>query len=352
MTGEKEVPSIEQQVQLPPGKTIFDFNFTGMETDDEGRPLLESRSRPTLLEELVTKGVPMETMRCPYTKSPSRYHHRYPMDVSALEQVRRQRYEIQSGMAYIREQYRAWSGGFEPSISDIKAVGYAIAHIPLYLFHRVQDPLSQQGQLPAFIAGMVKSIEGINSLLRSIGRSSRHHDIAPTPELLLQTAEDTKLLVGDHGRVCAASPNLILSTTHFLLEGQPEGYVAHRLDDFLPDFQTFFDFSHNVGFFWDDVDSLSVKQRSREQVIDYSLRREGLDVLIAESLAGTIIDERNFIDHLNYVEPRINQILQRGVKSEPVTAEDVYRYLHLGVFALQEYVVAAKREEQGGSESS
>lgn len=179
--------------------------------DVAGRPIGEGRSA-------AFQRVATEMQLCPYAGS--RYHHRKPMNVTALRHIMPVWDEILSMLSWLSQRYRAWRQKEITSYDDLLLVTTSGVFLTDFLVLRQHNPLRSH-DIPVLISGLYKACLGFQ-LATFLGSMQERFTDEPRPICLPDSAEfhdfleAHELLIGDT-EVCSGSAAMIMQAYDALL---------------------------------------------------------------------------------------------------------------------------------------
>lgn len=256
--------------------------------DDEGRPIGEYKAPPRRL-----KGVPMELAQCRYQGS--RYLHSFPMNISALKQMRGCWPEVIGSLDFLRKLYLKHHPCKEISLFDLWRISRLGGDLPGYLLLRERDALRDK-ELPAFVAALFKVVIGITSTIRSqflestTGESDSIYSPGD-PALVYEYAERRELLIGKE-QVCAGPQIMIMETLQLLTYGRSNTEPNSKpIKSLIPSTKSFFDYSCHmmscqiISLLFDAINHCIAHDASRK------LRRTGQAGQAQQSFLAGLLNE-------------------------------------------------------------
>jgi hypothetical protein len=182
--------------------------------DVEGRPLGEGKHAN------LVAGAPMILATCRYPGS--RFEHPQPMNLSALQQVRRHWRGCRGLLDWARAKHGRPAGAGRATLSDLWRSARVAQTLPGWLLLRHQDPVAD-GALPASISATFKIVIGITYAVQDLQLRAvlegRYDEQAPAdPAALLDHVERHALLIGP-AQVCAGPAAMIREVVALLAEG-------------------------------------------------------------------------------------------------------------------------------------
>ncbi len=183
--------------------------------DTDGRPLGEGK-----LPADAVLDVPMERRTCPYADS--RAAHARPMNVSALQQVRRHWEDCRALLAWLRQLHVELTGAGAVTLSDLWRIARLGQSLPAWIVLRRDDPLPEDA-LPPAIAVAFKVVIGLTYAVQSqhlatwLAGTYDAHDAADRAGLIAH-CDAHGLLVGA-AEVCAGPPAMIAEIVDLLIDG-------------------------------------------------------------------------------------------------------------------------------------
>ncbi|MGI8425254.1 MAG: hypothetical protein ACR2FO_00925 [Actinomycetota bacterium] len=298
------------------------------ETDDRGRLLLEDSAPGPAQHKAQKAGVPMETVKCPYEDTPSRYEGN--MNQSAYGALRDDISGVLNGFAWLSERYIA----INPSVSRssvrclIETSNLAIT-LPQVAFRQAGSPVRLHGSLPSYVASIFKAARGIFSV--GVALMNLESDAARkiTAGEVVEIAEDQGHLVrAETGRVCAAPTKLISRALDAILTGGGADSTKSTLPEFI-DFPTLWEFYQVQEAFSDGLNRVGYALNQVTQGRDISSPQElfeatftiGAESMPFGELAGS------FVQQANAAQDKLNNLLGRAGKATPLAFKDILSLL-------------------------
>lgn len=208
-------------------ETLINFQMDN-EIDEQGRPLGEQRST------LSNDSLRTIYISCLYPGS--RCHHKNPMNVSALKQVRGTMPEILSWFSLIREDILKRNQKKSLSYLDLWIMVSRASLVPLFA------KLEGIAPIPAYAAAIYKVAFGLIAVTMKLSmQETRNKDTPLSADYIYKFADESGDLVGSK-EVCAAPARLIKEVVHCMIYGHSEEMLPVYEDS---SFVTrFLEFSH------------------------------------------------------------------------------------------------------------
>lgn len=297
------------------------------QTDADGRLLLEDSAPPAAVRRVEKAGVPMETVSCAYTDTPSRVGGR--MNLSAYEALRHDVTGILNGFAWLAEHHRTARPDARGTPERLFAVSYLGINLVHVLFYRASEPVPPHGALPPYVASIFKASRGIFSFAAHL-ENERGASATMTADDVVRVAEQERQLVRPTtGRVCAAPTRLIERTIAAILTGGEAEASKSRLPE-LVDFDILWRFTQEQDRFGKALSTYRIvlEQLSTSGVADDPNR------MFRYVLADGPARGRSFgsytesvLAEANEIQTELNRLLGRMTNAKPLGFEDILRLL-------------------------